>query len=56
MRPQNEQGKIVNLLSKRKKHKKMNENQTNSMESLKKADWELDFYSRPIIEPSGKNI
>ena len=24
------------------------------MESLKKADWELDFYSRPIVEADGK--
>ena len=26
----------------------------NSNQSLKKSDWELDFYSRPIIEKNGK--
>ena len=26
----------------------------NAINSIKKADWELDFYSRPIIEPDGK--
>lgn len=25
-----------------------------TLESLKKADWELDFYSRPVIETNGK--
>ena len=26
----------------------------NRMNSTKQADWELDFYSRPIMEPNGK--
>ena len=27
---------------------------TDSDQNLKKSDWELDFYSRPIIENNGK--
>ena len=27
---------------------------TNSDQDLKVSDWELDFYSRPIIENNGK--
>ncbi len=32
----------------------MDTNDINKLKELRQADWELDFYSRPIMEPDGK--
>ena len=32
----------------------MTSSQPKEQNTLKEADWELDFYSRPILEPNGK--
>ena len=34
----------------------MKETYSNEKPQRKKADWEIDFYSRPIIEKDGKQI